>query len=232
MNAWVLLFHVQCEAEAMLRINKFAKFLLIATTIGLVLFMFELSRIGIADFMRLEPGAYLDAVRASNARPLPAKLAAAREHLLVARTLDPGNPIIPEYLGQISFYRATLSEFDAQLQQEYFKDALENYEAAIAIRPNSGYLWASVMITRQALLDISRRVPDVQKNTMLADNHSFSEVVDAMRHAAQLAPWEPGVIEQIIRVGTIHYPELSVQDQAVLDSASVRAQKLGLNTKI
>ncbi len=208
--------------------NISKKSIQIALTIGLALLMIEFFRIGLADFMRLESGAYLDAVRVANARPSPVKLAEARERLLDARKLDPGNPIIPEYLGQISFYRGALSFSDAQLQQEYFMDALENYEAAIMLRPNSGYLWASLMLTRQALLAPSLRVSEFPKRTALAGDREISGVADAMRHAAQLAPWEPGIIEQIIWVGTRHYAELSEQDRVIVDSASAKAKILGL----
>ncbi len=203
------------------------KSLQIALTMSLVLVMIELFRLGVADFMRLEPAAYLDAIRASNARPSPDKLAEARDRLLAARTLDPENPIIPEYLGQVSFYQAMLASADARSQKEFFLDALVNYEAAIMIRPNSGYLWASLMLTRQALLDLAH-VTDMSTNTSVAANYDATGVVDAMRHAAQLAPWEPGIVEQIIWVGTKHYGELSAADRAIVDGASERAGKLGL----
>ncbi len=196
-------------------VNYSGKLIRVAMTAGLVLLIIELSRIGLADFMRLGPGAYLDSIRAANALPSPGKLLGARERLLVARALDRDNPIIPEYLGQIAFYRATLSPSDAKLQQKYLSEALESYEAALALRPNSGYLWASLMLTRQALLGLTQ-VYDV------------AGVLDAMRHAAQLAPWEPGIIEQVIWVGTMHYAELSPQERDIVDGAWARARKLGL----
>ncbi len=202
-------------------VNNSGKLIRVTLTVGLVLLIIELSRIGLADFMRLEPATYLDSVRAANALPSHARLMEARERLLAAGTLDPDNPVIPEYLGQIAFYRAMLAPSDAQLQQKYFSDALVNYEAALTLRPNSGYLWASLMLTRQALLGLSQR-------TSAATGRGLDGVADAMRHAAQLAPWEPGIVEQIIWVGTMHYAELSAPDRAIVDGASARARKLGL----
>jgi hypothetical protein len=220
------IFQLHVQGAAVLARNNTGKQIRMAITTALVLFMIELFRIGLADFMLLEPGAYLDAVRAANDRPSPVRLAAARERLLAARTLDPGNPVIPEYLGQISFYRATLANFDVQMQQDYLRDALENYETAISIRPNSGYLWAGVMNTRQALSDLSRLAP-VPESSVRAQKNGTSGMADALRHAAQLAPWEPGVAEQIARIGTNHYMALSAQDRVIVDSASAREKILG-----
>ncbi len=195
------------------------KFIRAGMVTALMLAAIWFLRIGLADFMRLEPGTYLDAIRASNASPSQVRLEEVRARLLAAAALDPGNPVVQEYLGQVAFYGAILSLPDANLQQRHLREALESYEAAIALRPNSGYLWASMMLTRQALLDLSRSTSPEGGET---------RVVEAMRHAAQLAPWEPGIIEQIVWVGTLHYANLSIQDRAIVDGAAARARRLGL----
>ncbi len=209
-------------------VNYSGKLMRVAMTAGLVLLIIGLARIGLADFMRLGPAAYLDSIRAANALPSPDKLVAARERLLIARALDSDNPIIPEYLGQIAFYGAALSRSDAQLQWTYLSDALGNYEVALALRPNSGYLWASLMLTRQALLDIPKPASGTMERATFEDGRSLGGVVDAMRHAAQLAPWEPGIVEQVIWVGTMHYAELSPRERDIVDGACARGRKLGL----
>jgi tetratricopeptide (TPR) repeat protein len=183
----------------------------------------------LADFLRLEPCTYLDGLRIANANPSPVKLEEARQRLLFAQKVDPDNPIIPEYLGQVYFYRANFSSFDVQLKREFLERALENFEASIRIRPNSGYLWSSEMITRQSLMDID--APSLAGTSAVASATPMANLdtlLVSLRHAAQLTPWEPSVVEQVIQVGKIHYTELNTNDQAIVDMAIKRAAQLGL----
>ena len=58
----------------------------------------------------------------------------------------------------------------------------------------------------------------------------MSEIVIALRRATELGPWEPEVLEQVIRVGKLRYQALSPDVRLLVDSAIARANKLGLNT--
>lgn len=193
-------------------------YLRVAMTLVSALLMFEFIRLGLADFMRLQPGAYLDAIRSSNLRPSHSELEQARKRLVVARRLDPANPVIEEYLGQAAFYDAALAGPQGDAQQCYLAEALQRYRQAIRLRPNSGYLWASLMLTRYAMLGGH---PAAEQ---------LGELAEAMRHAAQLAPWEPGVVEQIVWVGVPLYRELPAQERGLVDAAIARARVLGIKT--
>jgi len=114
-------------------------------TAGIAFLVFELSRTGIADFLRLEPCAYLDRVQASGKRPDPARLGAARDRLALAREFDPDNLIVHEYLGIVAS--------DLPLRIGYLETARDHYKKALALRPNSGYLWAGMAAISGALLE-------------------------------------------------------------------------------
>lgn len=193
-------------------------------TAGIALLSFELLRTGIADFLRLEPCVYLDRVQASGKRPDPARLAAARDRLVLAKKIDPSNPIVYEYLGIIYFHRAIIVANDLPLRIGYLETARDYYEAALALRPNSGYLWAGMTAIRGALLD-SRQ----SKSTNPADGPGSDRPDDlrglkqALRHATQLAPWEPPVLSVVVRTGTLHYKALDPDERMMVDAAIHRA---------
>ncbi len=197
-----------------MNVNRIKKIMLVA---ALSVAMVYLGKVGVADFMRLEPCAYLDGVRASNTLPSPDRLEKARERLLLAQKIDSNNPIIPEYLGLVYYYRAQLSDFDAQLKRDFLESALASYTLAIKLRPNSGYLWSADMLLRQALM--AATVPT---------QSDLEPLFDSMRHAARLAPWEPGVVQQVVLVGKMHLADLGQADRTILDEAVERAKKLNI----
>lgn len=197
-----------------MNVNRIKKIMLVA---ALSVAMAYLGKVGIADFMRLEPCAYLDGVRASNTLPSPDRLEKARERLLLAQQIDSNNPIIPEYLGLVYYYRAQLSDFDAQLKRDFLESALSSYALAIKLRPNSGYLWSADMLLRQALM--AATVPT---------QRDLESLFESMRHAARLAPWEPGVIQQVVLIGKMHVADLGQADRMVVDAAVERAKQLNI----
>jgi len=152
----------------------------------------------------------------------PAELIRSRERLLMARTWDAGNPIIPEYLGQIAFIRAQLISLSPTVQAVFLREAIEYFDSAIALRPNSAHLWAARMSTGSFLLETHARLG------VASVDDEFSVIRHALRRAAELGPWEPSVLQQIAGVGNLRYREFSPEERGVIDGVVVRAKQLRL----
>lgn len=199
-------------------------------TAGIAFLALELSRAGIADFLRLEPCAYLDSVQATAKRPDPARLGAARDRLVLARKFDPDNPIISEYLGIVYFHRAVIAANDLPLRIGYLETARDHYEKALALRPNSGYLWAGMAVIRGALLE-SRPL----NSSDLADGaggliaNDLRDLKQALAYATRLAPWEPAVLNNVIKTGRLHYSALGPEERRWVDDAIRRAKDIKLS---
>lgn len=181
-----------------------------------------LTRIGIADFLRLEPCAYVEAIQKGRMRVDPAELIRSRERLLLAHTWDAGNPIIPEYLGQIAFIRAQLISLSPTVQALFLREAIEHFDSAIALRPNSAHLWAARMSAGSFLLETKERLG------VASVDDEFSVTRQALLRAAELGPWEPSVLQQIAGVGNLRYREFSLEERGVIDGVAVRAKRLRL----
>lgn len=200
----------------------------IVVTLMVLLFAVYLVKVGAAEFLRLEPCAYLDRVREMNQRPKPVELAKATERLLFAQKMHDGNPVIAEYLALATFYRATLSGFDSGLQHDYFAQSMARYQAALKLRPNSGYLWAAVLLTQHALIETAKAVQveaGQEPSVTMADRQNLSL---ALTRSAQLAPLEKPVVRQIVRIGRLHYAEITDADRKLVDAAIVTTGKLKL----
>lgn len=196
----------------------------IALTLLIVPALLWLARAGIADFLLLEPVAYIESVRTGKTRPVAIDLSSARERLMLARSWDASNPLVPEYLGQLAIIRAQLVTLSPRLQSEFFRAAVDEFNAGIALRPNSAYLWADRMTAGSAWLEAcSRAGLDTG-----VPGRELSEIAQALRRASFLGPWESKVLEQIVRVGKLRYDEFSPEDRVLIDSAQVRAQKIGV----
>lgn len=199
-------------------------------TLAIVFFSTYLIKVGAADFLRLEPCDYLDQVHEKNVRPSPVRLAEAKERLLLAQRFDPKNPVIAEYLALATFYRATLSDFDVHLQHEFFAQAMEEYQAAVNVRPNSGYLWGAIMQTQQALIETAKK-PDLTSGEGVKTTPEDLKILNtAMTHAVQLSPWESVVIHQVINIGYLHYAEIGDGERKLVDAAIERAKMLQLKS--
>ena len=177
-----------------------------------------------ADFLRLEPCAYVDAVQKGTVRVDPLALNRSRERLLLARTWDAGNPIIPEYLGQIAFIRAQLISLSPSVQAVFLREAIGYFDLAISLRPNSAHLWAARMSAGSFLLETHARLGGGEA---LVDDE-LSVIRKALRRAAKLGPWEPSVLQQIVGVGNLRYREFSPEERGVIDGAVARAKQLRL----
>lgn len=194
-------------------------------TAGIALLVFDLSRAGIADFLRLEPCAYLDRVQTSGKRPDPSKLSAARDRLEFARKIDPGNPIVHEYLGIIYFHRAIIFPDDLPLRILYLETARNYYQTALGLRPNSGYLWAGMLAVRGALLDGRLAGPTEASER----ENELSGLKQALQHAARLAPWEAPVLNIVVKTGKHHYKLMGTDERGIVDAAIERARFLKLS---
>jgi hypothetical protein len=200
----------------------------IVATLVILLFCAYFAKVGAAEFLRLEPCEYLDRVREMNQRPKPVELAKATERLLVAQKMDDSNPVIAEYLALATFYRATLSGFDSGLQHDYFAQSMARYQAALKLRPNSGYLWAAVLLTQHALIETAKTVQveaGQEPSVTMADRQNLSL---ALTRSVQLAPLEKPVVRQVVRIGSLHYAEITDADRKLVDEAIVTAGKLKL----
>ena len=194
-------------------------------TILILAGLFYVARIGIADFLRQAPTAYVDSVQKHLVKLEPSKLVISRERLLEARSWDTANPLIPEYLGQIALMRSQLVGFSSRLQLIFLREAIREFDISIGLRPNSAYLWAARMTTGSWLLESSDKLG---RDDVLSA-HELLEISMAIRRANELAPWDPSVLQQIARVGSRHYAELSSDTRIMVDAAVVRAKKLNLN---
>ena len=199
-----------------------ARVAVVALIIGVA---FVLLRTGLADFLRLEPCAYLDAIEASGRRPDPAKLGAARDRLEWARTIDPANPVIQEYLGVVYYHRAVIVAADMPLRIGYLEVARDYYAVALTLRPHSGHLWAGMLAIQGGLLQ-SRGI-----GTAGADAGDLRGLAAALRHASRLAPWEVPVLNTVVTTGQQHYRALAAAERGLVDAAIDRARKLGLTVK-
>lgn len=204
---------------------KITLLLKILLTLVLVAGMFYLGRVGVADFIRLDPVAYVEDIGKGIERPSAVRLLEARDQLLSARSWDAANPLIPEYLGQIAIIRAQLISLSPMLQEKLFREAVEDFDAALALRPNSAYLWADRMTAGSLLLEANEKT--TADGGLLA--RELPVIAIALRHATDLGPWEPKVLAQVIRVGRLRYEALPDETRVLIVAAVLRADKLHLS---
>lgn len=182
-----------------------------------------LTRVGVADFLRLAPCFYVDALMRGNVSFDSTELTKAHERLLLARSWDAGNPIILEYLGQTDFILAQVSGFNPVLQAELLRKAVINFELAIKLRPNSSYLWAARMTAGSWLLGLNTKLG--LKN--FDAKSEWMAIKLSLRRSAALGPWEPSVLKQVVKVGTFRYKEFDADERLIIDRAILRERQLG-----
>ncbi|WP_035384809.1 hypothetical protein [Ferriphaselus sp. R-1] len=201
---------------------------LVLTLVLLAVVVF-IGRVGVADFLRLEATTYIDKFNEGRIRLSMEQLAKARQRLLLVRSIDPGNPVVPEYLAQVSYIRAAHSGINKELQREYLSDALREYQLALGLRPNSGYLWAGKMTVMQLLMSLDETVgPEGRPAMPTGFGPNWVQMMAAMKHAIQLAPWEPGVLRQIMFIGDKYSLVLAGEDRQLFDLAKRNAVLLKL----
>lgn len=205
----------------MLKSGLLVKILL---TLLLLPSMLWLARVGVADFLRLEPCAYIEPLVSGTETYDPVRFDKARERLFLARSWDPGNPVILEFIGHTDLFLAQLSAGDPALQAGYLRKAVDDFDAAIALRPNSGYLWASRLTIGSWLLGLNSKLGRGRGDAR-AD---FERIQLSLRRAAVLGPWEPPVLKQVVKVGMFRYGQFSPDERVIIDAAVARAKRLGI----
>lgn len=196
----------------------------IFATLLLLSGMAWLTRGGVADFLRLAPCAYIDALKNGAARLEPTELDKARAGLTLARSWYASNPVIPEYLSQTDFMLAQLVSFSPAMQAAFLRNAIVNLDSAIGLRPYSAYLWAARMTMGSWLLEINAQLGPTDP----IDKPELAVIKLALRRAALLDPWNPAVLQQIVKVGTLRYNELSAEQRLAVNAAVARAKKLNI----
>lgn len=181
-----------------------------------------LSRVGMAEFIRLRPCAYIDALNEGKVVLDPVELDRSRVLLLEAKSWDESNPVVHEYLAQTDFQLAKLVVFSPVMQENFLRNALQNLDAAIALRPNSAYLWAARMTMGSWLLELKEKMNET------AEKNELAGIEHALKRAAVLDPWEPSVLLQIIKVGKLRYKTLLPENQILVDQAVTRAKHLNI----
>lgn len=199
--------------------------LLVKVTLTLLVLasLYWLARVGVADFIRLRPCAYIDSLGKGSVQLDPVTLDQSRELLLLARTWDPGNPVVPEYLAQTDFILAQMLNFNPALQADFLRKAIVNFDLAIALRPNSAYLWAARMTTGDWLLQLNRKL------ALPVDRVELARVELSLKRAAILDPWNPSVLRQIVTVGKLRLLDFEPESRLQVEEAITRAKQMGVN---
>jgi len=204
---------------------KYRFWLKIGFSLLLVAGMTYLVKVGVADFLRLRPCAYIDGVRNGTVQLDASELDKARAQLLLAQSWDSSNAVIPEYLGQTDFMLAKLLGFNPGLQSGFLRKAIANLDAAVTLRPYSAYLWAARMTMGSWLLEIDTNV----RRDSPAYKKEVSVISIALQRSAVLDPWNPAILQQIIKVGKLRYSDFSVEIKTVVDESVIRANHLNVN---
>ena len=153
----------------------------------------------------------------------PVTLDQSRALLLLARTWDPGNPVVPEYLAQTDFILAQMLGFNPALQADFLRKAIVNLDLAITLRPNSAYLWAARMTTGDWLLQLNRKL------ALPVDHEELARVEFALKRAAILDPWGPSVLRQVVTVGKLRLLDFQQESRLQVEEAITRAKQMRIN---
>lgn len=202
---------------------KLAFLIKIALTLLVLISLYWLTRVGVADFIRLRPCAYIDSLGKGSVQMDPVTLDQSRALLLLARTWDPGNPVVPEYLAQTDFILAQMLNFNPALQADFLRKAIVNFDLAIALRPNSAYLWAARMTTGDWLLQLNRKL------ALPVDRVELARVELSLKRAAVLDPWNPLVLRQVVTVGKLRLLDFQPESRSQIEEAITRAKQMGIN---
>ncbi|PIV24497.1 MAG: hypothetical protein COS39_00955 [Hydrogenophilales bacterium CG03_land_8_20_14_0_80_62_28] len=179
----------------------------------IVFIMFELTRSGLADFVRLPATALIDDIQNTNRPFTTYDLNEAMDTLDLSGRIDPANPLIPEYRGHIYFLRARLAMNLPRLRDGYLEYARDEYLRALALRPNSAYLWSTLVIVDDRLLEQA----DEQKRPILE-----AELGRSILHACRLGPWEYPILSAVSNVADQHWSSLDAAQRSAVLTAKQR----------
>lgn len=121
-----------------------------------------------------------------------------------AHALDPAQPNYLEDIARLYEYRARPLKAGDALAQGYLRQALEFQRAALRRRPGSPFTWVNIALLKAQLPELDR------------------EFESALRNAAMLGPWEPGVQLALADAGFRHWGTLSPETLAALRANAAR----------
>ena len=160
---------------------------------------------GLADLRGFEARSLTRSWEAKHRQPAPVEWNYVRERLREARALDPQQPAYLEDLARLYEYRALPLKSADPLAQDYLRQALEYQRASLRLRPGSPYAWANIALLKARLAE-----PD-------------GEFESALRNAALLGPWEPGVQVAIADAGFVQWAKLGPDTRAAVLRNAARA---------
>lgn len=181
----------------------------------LVGFAWIAGRQALGGFLALAPSAYLADAQLPTARPRRADLEQAIAELRLAGAVDPRNPQVQAGLGQATLLLARQAAGARRLR--LVDAALAHYRSALALRPDSPYLWAALM-TALDLRGALQPLAAAQR----------AELSQAMSRAVRLGPWEPDVLQQVVDVGPRRFAALTPAARHALEQAAQHTVALQL----
>ncbi|MBF0424968.1 MAG: hypothetical protein HQL66_04000 [Magnetococcales bacterium] len=125
-----------------------------------------------------------------------------------ALSLHPGNAEYWLQLGQLHYVWSRQIKEDIERSASLLAEAASNYEMAANIRPTWGYTWINLAQVR-----------------MVQGRERWGEAVTDLERAMVLAPWEPTVQQNVVRLGFILWSVLEDRLQNDVLNVAVRAMQ-------
>ena len=182
---------------------RFARGAICLATLG-VLLALALPR-GLADLYGFEARVAHNGWEATRRPPTGEEWTVARNLLGDAQALDPGHPAYREDIARLYELRASPRKAGDAPTRDDLREALAYQRQAARLRPSSAYTWASIA-------RIKARLPEPDR-----------EFEAALRNAALLGPWEPGVQLAIAEAGFRHWGTLTAETRVALSANALRA---------
>jgi len=160
---------------------------------------------GAADLRGFEARVLVKSWEAKRRQPSVEEWTYVRRRLREARDLDPGQPNYLEDIARLYELRALPLKSGDALAQGYLRQALEYQREALRRRPGSPYTWSNIAL-------LNARLPEPGR-----------EFESALRNAALLGPWEPGVQIALAEIGLRHWDALAPETRAAMRANVARA---------
>lgn len=160
---------------------------------------------GLADLSAFEARSLIQGWELTRRSPSTAHWTRARARLSDARTLDPGQPEYADETGRLYLARALQLPPGETLARDYARQGLDYHRQAVRLRPGASQSWASIALLKAQL-------PETD-----------AEFEAALRNAALLGPWEPGVQLAVVDAGLAHWARLSPAARAAVRDTTARA---------
>ena len=128
------------------------------------------------------------------------------QYLAQSLRYAPHNPWTLEELGTIQL-RTIATATDPKLAVAAARSANVDFRMVLVERPTSPFAWANLALSKLYL------------------NERDAELIQALQHAAELGPWEPGVQQTVIFVGFAVWNQLNPAQQAMVTLAMQRGAR-------